>query len=86
LFSVPTPASFSIRFVSFLGSKIQSYFALISTCITNAQIIMTCSSLIDLDCIEKSINFICEKQRRENTRKGMEEDGGRRGEGSYCMG
>jgi len=34
----------TIRNVSFLGPKIQSYFALISAHINNAQIIMTCPS------------------------------------------
>jgi len=43
LFSVPIPAIIFDNFISFFGPKIQqSYVALISARINNAQIIMTC--------------------------------------------
>jgi len=52
----------TIRFISFLGPKIQSYFALtISARINNAQIIISCPSF-DLGYIESLINFTYEKQ------------------------
>jgi len=42
LFSVSISAIIFDNFISFFGPKIQSYFALISARINNAQIIMTC--------------------------------------------
>jgi len=45
LFSVPIPA---IIFDNFFDPKIQSYFALMSAHINNAQILMTCPSFDEI--------------------------------------